>query len=58
MKNFYFLLFTIFTFNLTNSQVTELYISQYGEGSSNNKFYEIYNGTDQTIDHQIMLLHK
>ena len=50
MKNFYFLLFTIFTFNLTNSQVTELYISQYGEGSSNNKFYEIYNGTDQTVD--------
>lgn len=50
MKHFYFLLFTFFAFNLSFGQVTELYFSKYGEGSSNNKFIEIYNGTDQTID--------
>ncbi|MDA8762517.1 T9SS type A sorting domain-containing protein, partial [Flavobacteriaceae bacterium] len=31
------------------AQVTELFISKYGEGSSNNKYLEIYNGTDATI---------
>jgi hypothetical protein len=50
MKHFYFLLFTFFTFNLSFGQVTELYISKFAEGSSNNKFLEIYNGTDQDID--------
>ena len=50
MKHFYFLLFTFFTLNLSFGQVTELYFSKYGEGSSNNKFIEIYNGTDQAVD--------
>ena len=50
MKRFYFLLFTFFTFNLSFGQVTELYFSKFAEGSSNNKFLEIYNGTDQDID--------
>ena len=50
MKHFYFLLFTFFAFNLSFGQVTELYFSKYGEGSSNNKFIEIYNGTDQAVD--------
>lgn len=51
MKHFYFFLFTFFAFNLSFGQeVTELYFSKYAEGSSNNKFVEIYNGTDQTID--------
>lgn len=50
MKHFYTLLFTFFAFNLSFGQVTELYFSKYGEGSSDNKFIEIYNGTDQTID--------
>jgi hypothetical protein len=50
MKHFYFFLFTFFAFNLSFGQeVTELYFSKYAEGSSNNKFVEIYNGTDQTI---------
>ena len=30
-------------------QVNDLYFSMYGEGSSNNKFVQIYNGTDSTI---------
>ncbi len=30
--------------------VTELFISEYVEGSSNNKALEIYNGTGATID--------
>ena len=50
MKHIYFLLFTFFAFNLSFGQITELYFSKYGEGSSNNKFLEIYNGTSQTID--------
>lgn len=50
MKHFYFLLITFFAFNLSFGQVTELYFSKYGEGSSNNKFIEIYNGTDQAVD--------
>ena len=50
MKHFYFIILTFFTFNLSFGQVTELYFSKYAEGSSNNKFLEIYNGTDQTID--------
>ena len=50
MKQFYFLLFSLFAFNLSFSQANELYISKFGEGSSNNKFIEIYNGTDTDID--------
>ena len=34
----------------TQDGVTELFFSKYGEGSSNNKFLEIYNGTDNDID--------
>jgi hypothetical protein len=34
----------------TEDGITELYFSKYGEGSSNNKFLEIYNGTDSDID--------
>ena len=33
-----------------DNSITELYFSKYGEGSSNNKFLEIYNGTDSDID--------
>ena len=50
MKHIYFLLFTFFALNLSFGQVTELYFSKYGEGSSYNKFIEIYNGTAQDID--------
>ena len=34
----------------TQDGITELYISKFGEGSSNNKFIEIYNGTDSDVD--------
>lgn len=37
---------SIFTFG----QATDLYFSMYGEGSSNNKFLEIYNGTGAPVD--------
>ncbi len=41
------LLCSIFT---SFGQVTDLIISEYGEGSGNAKFIEIYNGTGATID--------
>lgn len=34
----------------TFGQSTDLYFSMYGEGSSNNKFLEIYNGTGAPVD--------
>ncbi|NLW18288.1 MAG: ribonuclease [Candidatus Cloacimonetes bacterium] len=34
----------------TGSDVEDLFISEYVEGSSNNKYLEIYNGTTATID--------
>lgn len=37
---------SIFSFG----QATDLYFSMYGEGSSNNKFLEIYNGTGANVD--------
>ncbi|HFS67360.1 MAG TPA: T9SS type A sorting domain-containing protein [Flavobacteriia bacterium] len=49
MKKFYFLLVAIFVTTISFAQVTELYFSKYGEGSSNNKFVEIYNGTNADI---------
>ena len=49
-KNYFLTLILIFTVVFVSSaQVTELFISKYGEGTSNNKFLEIYNGTDATI---------
>ena len=51
MKKNYFLtlLLTFAVVFVSSAQVTELFISKYGEGSSNNKYLEIYNGTDATI---------
>lgn len=34
----------------TSAQTTDLYISEYVEGSANNKAVEIYNGTNQSVD--------
>ena len=49
-KNYFLTLLLTFTVVFVSSaQVTELFISKYAEGSSNNKFLEIYNGTDATI---------
>ena len=50
MKHFYTFFIIFFISNLSFSQVTELYFSKYGEGTSNNKFLEIYNGTENDID--------
>lgn len=38
------------------SQTTDLFISEYGEGSSNNKYIEIYNGTGADVDLSIYSL--
>ena len=35
---------------LSYGQSSDLYFSMYGEGSSNNKFFEIYNGTGSDVD--------
>ena len=50
MKKTYFLLLTLALTNLSFGQITDVYISMFGEGSNNNKFIEIYNGTDSDID--------
>src|SRR5688500_16668747 len=42
-------LFTLFA-NSANAQPTELFFSEYVEGSSFNKALEIYNGTAEPID--------
>ena len=50
-KNYFFtFLLTLIVTSFSFGQVTELYFSKYGEGSSNNKFLEIYNGTGSAID--------
>ncbi len=49
MKNLYSLLFILLPLFLY-SQTTDLIITKYGEGSSNNKFLEIFNGTGADID--------
>lgn len=49
MKKLYFLLLSLIT-TASFSQATDLFFSQYGEGSGNNKFIEIYNGTGQDVD--------
>ncbi len=49
MKKIYFLIAFLIT-TVGFSQATDLYFSMYGEGSSNNKFLEIYNGTGADVD--------
>ena len=50
MNKFYTLFLSVLTFSLgINAQITELFFSEYAEGSSNNKYLEIYNGTSSTI---------
>lgn len=49
MKNFLLLLFVCFA-SLYSTAQTDLFFSEYVEGSGNNKALEIYNPTNQTID--------
>ena len=49
MKSFYFVL-TLFLSNFLSAQgCSELFFSEYSEGSSNNKYFEIYNPTANAI---------
>ncbi|NQX84609.1 MAG: lamin tail domain-containing protein, partial [Flavobacteriaceae bacterium] len=50
MNKLYFLIVTFLTSTVSFGQATELYFSMYAEGSSNNKFLEIYNGTGADVD--------
>jgi len=50
MKKLYILLFTILITSLSFGQTSDLYFSMYAEGSSYNKFLEIYNGTGSAVD--------
>ena len=51
MKRILFFFFTATLLSLTNSQAQcDLFFSGYAEGSSNNKFLEIYNPTDLDVD--------
>ncbi len=49
MKKLYSLLFLLLPLFMF-SQTTDLMITKYGEGTSNNKFIEIYNGTGADVD--------
>ena len=40
----------IFNLHMGFGQVSDLIISEYAEGSSNNKYIEIYNGTGSSVD--------
>ncbi|MGH3015620.1 MAG: hypothetical protein ACRDNN_11790, partial [Gaiellaceae bacterium] len=40
----------VFALGSANAQPTELFFSEYVEGSSNNKALEIYNGTGAPVD--------
>ena len=52
MKKLFAILFTIscLVFNSINAQTVDLFFSEYAEGSSYNKYIEIYNGTGAPVD--------
>ncbi|UKM65303.1 lamin tail domain-containing protein [Flavobacteriaceae bacterium GSB9] len=50
MKSIKFTLIALFTFNFGGAQMNDLIISEYAEGSSNNKYIEIFNGTGVDIN--------
>ncbi|PQJ31176.1 hypothetical protein BST92_04220 [Nonlabens arenilitoris] len=50
MKQIYFTVAMFFVAAISFAQTSELLISKYGEGTSNNKFFEIYNGTGAPVN--------
>lgn len=50
MKKIYFLFSALIASFAVSAQCNDLFISEYIEGSSNNKALEIYNGSSNTID--------
>lgn len=50
LSQLFLTLFCAFTFNVAFGQATDLFFSEYVEGSSNNKYLEIYNGTGATVN--------
>ena len=50
MKQILFFITSLFTFNLVAQDCSDLFISEYAEGNSQNKAIEIYNPTSQAID--------
>lgn len=51
LKNYILpLIFICFAFSLGYGQMSDLIISEYAEGSSNNKYVEIYNGTGTPVN--------
>lgn len=50
MKKLYTLILFVFAALAVNAQCSELFISEYAEGSSNNKYLEIYNPTASDVD--------
>ncbi|MDB3926504.1 lamin tail domain-containing protein [Flavobacteriales bacterium] len=50
MKQILFFVASLFSFSLIAQDCSELFISEYVEGSSNNKAIEIYNPTSSAID--------
>lgn len=50
MKRIFPLVFTFLCSFFSWGQATDLFISEYVEGSSNNKYIEIYNGTGVSVD--------
>lgn len=50
MKKLYFTFFLTLITSVAFGQASDLYFSMYSEGSSSNKFLEIYNGTGADVD--------
>lgn len=50
MKKITLLILLLITINFGYGQMSDLIISEYGEGSGNNKYVEIFNGTGADVD--------
>jgi hypothetical protein len=58
MKKIYTLLSLIVFSFAANAQCTEIFFSEYSEGSSNNKYMEIYNPTNAAVDLSAYSIHQ